>query len=211
MEYRPGSAAVGLAWLTHPAATDTLDRDRNQGGRTDALDVRRVRPAVAMAAAASALCLVSLALAARSEAYVYWVIDHLDHPRRYGLDCARPNLDGSGVDQGFISDAVGGPPLGGFAVAVDAEHIYWTDPDAQTIGRANLDGSDVDRSFITGASFRLRPEGVAVDASYIYWTNAAIDTIGRANLDGTGVNRRFVTGASDPGGVAVDAGHVYWD
>ena len=167
---------------------------------------------MAIAAAASALCLLSLAVAARADAYVYWANISTSSIIHGGTaSIARANLDGSGVDQGFISDAVGGPPLGGFAIAVDAEHIYWTDPDAQTIGRANLDGSDVDRSFISGASFLgYVPEGVAVDASYIYWTNAAIGTIGRANLDGSGVNRRFVTGASDPGGVAVDAGHVYW-
>ena len=58
----------------------------------------------------------------------------------------RANLDGTGVDQSFISGAGAARD-----VAVDAGHVYWTDFDAQTIGRANLDGSGIDRSFISGA------------------------------------------------------------
>jgi hypothetical protein len=56
-------------------------------------------------------------------------------------------------------------------VAVDANHVYWsdlhiliagTDPTGTgTIGRANLDGTGADQNFITGATI---PEGVAVDA-----------------------------------------------
>jgi virginiamycin B lyase len=84
-------------------------------------------------------------------------------------------------------------------------HVYWTNLDADTIGRANLDGTGVNQSFITGAS---DPAGVAVDATHVYWSNAGTDTgtIGRANLDGTGANQSFITGASGPAGVAVDAG-----
>ena len=38
-------------------------------------------------------------------------------------------------------------------------HVYWTNADADTIGRANLDGTGANQSFITGAS---NPVGVAV-------------------------------------------------
>ena len=59
----------------------------------------------------------------------------------------RANLDGSGVNQNFITGASG--PVG---VVADASHIYWANFGAGTIGRANLDGSGVNQSFITGAS-----------------------------------------------------------
>jgi virginiamycin B lyase len=87
-------------------------------------------------------------------------------------------------------------------VAVDAEHIYWTNGSLSTIGRADLDGSNPNQSFITGANF---PFGVAVDAEHIYWTrNVFLGTIGRADLDGSNPNQSFITGASEPIGVAVD-------
>jgi len=37
-------------------------------------------------------------------------------------------------------------------VAVDAAHVYWTNIDANTIGRANLDGTGANQRFITTAS-----------------------------------------------------------
>ena len=114
----------------------------------------------------------------------------------------RANLDGTGVNQSFITGA--GSPAG---VAVDGQHVYWANSGNGTIGRANLDGTGVDQSFITGAS---PPAGVAVDASTVYWANGGSGTIGRANLDGTGVNQSFVSGASGPRGVAVDGPHLYW-
>ena len=112
----------------------------------------------------------------------------------------RANLDGSGVDQSFITGA--NDPHG---VAVDGQHVYWTNAGRDAIGRANLDGSGVDQSFITGADF---PEGLAVDGQHVYWGNALNGTIGRANLDGSGVDQRFITGANGPGGVAVDSMRV---
>jgi hypothetical protein len=44
-------------------------------------------------------------------------------------------------------------------VAVDAEHVYWTNFNDGTIGRVDLDGSNPN-IFISGAS---GPAGVAVD------------------------------------------------
>lgn len=80
--------------------------------------------------------------------HVYW-------PNFYSGTIGRANLDGTGVDQSFISGA--SFPTG---VAVDAGHVYWSNPLSDTIGRANLDGTGVDPSFITGAS---SPNGLAVD------------------------------------------------
>jgi hypothetical protein len=80
-------------------------------------------------------------------------------PRASPFDTIRrANLDGSGVNNSFVT-GVNGP----CAVAVDGAHIYWsTDGGSGLIGQANLDGSGVNQSFIsvTGAFMC----GVAVDA-----------------------------------------------
>ena len=114
----------------------------------------------------------------------------------------RASLDGTGVDQSFISGA--SVPT---QIAVDAGHVYWANFSSNTIGRANLDGTGVNQSFIGGA---IGPYGVAVDAGHVYWANRDANTIGRASLDGTGVDQSFISGASTPVDVAVDAGYVYW-
>ena len=136
-------------------------------------------------------------------AYVYW---------GGGGAIGRANLDGTGVDQAFITGASAG---GGAGVAVDAAHVYWTNGLGDTIGRANLDGTGVEQSFVTGARF---PAGVAADAAHVYWAHAPAaytGAIGRANLDGTGVDQSFITfdlitGVPFTRGLAVDAAHVYW-
>jgi len=107
----------------------------------------------------------------------------------------RANADGSDVNQGFI---IGGSNTIG--VAVDSDHIYWTNAADGTIGRASLDGSEVNNSFISGASI---PIAAAVDSNHIYWTNTnSLDsgTIGRANLDGSDVNQSFIVAADNPRG-----------
>jgi len=116
----------------------------------------------------------------------------------------RANLDGSGINQKFIS-------LGEYSaatqLALDDQHIYFIRGDI-SIGRANLDGSGVEEPFITvqGAAFM----GLAVDSDHIYWTDQAHSSIGRANLDGSEVNQSFITGTGMGRGVAVDGRHIYW-
>ena len=160
----------------------------------------------------AALAVATLALAARADAYVYWT--NYD-PGTIG----RANLDGTGVDQSFIT-GLGTSPLG---VAVDDAHAYWTYWDTDTIGRANLDGTGVDPSFIAAPT--SRGSQVAVDGAHVYWVSRYSDTapgppdlaspgsgaIGRANLDGTGADPNFISGISLPaGGLAVDGSHLYW-
>jgi hypothetical protein len=65
-------------------------------------------------------------LAARADAFVYW---------SNNVALGRANLDGSGINQNLL-----GIGLGVYGVAVDGQHIYWTNPGDYTIGRANLDG-----------------------------------------------------------------------
>ena len=155
--------------------------------------------------AASALFVLSSALAPRADAFVYWTYDK-DIRARGSDTIARANLDGTHANPKFIvGSSTGDDPRG---VAVDASHLYWANVGSNTIGRANLDGTGIEQSFITGAS---SPFAVAVDAGHVYWANFGLNTIGRANLDGSGVEQSFIdTDASSPRSVAVDAGHVYW-
>ena len=131
-----------------------------------------------------------------------------DHGRRHLYLLGQPfgtvgraNLDGTGVQQDFIS---GAPITGGrdlvLGVAVDSTSVYWSNFYSGTIGRANLNGTGINQNFITRAA---EPVGVAVDSAHVYWANFRSE-IGRANLDGSGVNQRFAR-ADAPQAVAVDA------
>jgi hypothetical protein len=121
-------------------------------------------------------------------------------------------------------------------VAVDGEHLYWTNTGligeeerpvdgGGTIGRANLNGeaSSVDPDFICGDDpaqpgkrFVSNPQGIAVNATHIYWANAANEglnrSIARAATNGTGVEERLAkpSGSGIPNGVALSATHVYF-
>ena len=143
---------------------------------------------------------LSLLLAPRANAYIYWA-NWWGGP---GTTIGRATVDGTQVNQSFIDGAHG--PCG---VAVDGKHIYWGNQVTDTIGRAKLDGTGVDQNFITGITGFNRPCSVAVDSAHIYW-DESVSNIGRANLDGTGIKRDFITGANSLCGVAVDAQHVYW-
>jgi stage V sporulation protein SpoVS len=146
---------------------------------------------------------LALTLAPPAEAFIYWTDTSLDA-------IGRGNVDGTGVNQSFISGAE--EPTG---LAIDAGHIYWTNRTADTIGRANLDGTGVNQNFIVNLA---NPSGLAVDGAHIYWGNAtpSFKSIGRANIDGSGADPEFITG---PGattlewpafGVAVNGTHIYW-
>jgi hypothetical protein len=92
-------------------------------------------------------------------------------------------------------------------VAVDAGHIYWSEPGQNAIGRADIGGTNVNTTFITGAN---NPQGVVVDGSHIYWTNSGNGTIGRADIGGANANQSCVSGADRPLAIAIDSGHIYW-
>jgi hypothetical protein len=123
-------------------------------------------------------------------------------------------------------------------LAVDSEHVYWTNTGRRndfeapidgggTIGRAKVNGEEaeeIEPAFICGEEAsqprkRLvsNPQGIAVDAGHIYWANAAQDkghrTIARAALDGGEVEEAFAVpfGEFVPYGVAVNATHLYFD
>ena len=133
--------------------------------------------------------------------HIYWASNTAQYPPPPGgenaIGCA--NLDGTGVNHGFISATADD-------VEVDGAHIYWTNVNG--IGRANVDGTGVKEGFITATPAYPVAASVAVDGAHVYWgnlvANSSNDTIGRANLDGTGVDQRFIAAGGDPLGVAVD-------
>jgi hypothetical protein len=187
----------------------------------------RMRPlptTVAILALLAALLALPLALAPRAEAFVYWANgERCDQAGCTPSAIGRANLDGTGVIQRFIKFPLSGasfPAIGPqppHAIAVDAEHIYWTTANG-VIGRASLDGTGVDHRFITRATAVPGSHDIAVDAHHVYWSDTSRNAIGRANLDGTGVDPDFITTPSPAGdpssgsplSIAVDAEYIYW-
>jgi hypothetical protein len=117
----------------------------------------------------------------------------------------RANIDGSGLQHGFISTKAKW-------TAVDSGYVYWTNTSAGTIGRADIGGANPNPSFITGLA---NPEGIAVDSGHIYWAEArdhaeGHGTIGRSTLAGAIVEKEFITGINDPHGVGVNSEYIFW-
>jgi hypothetical protein len=178
----------------------------------------RYRVVAAMGAVPVSLALVALVAvttgstnAATGAPYLYW--------ENGKTTIGRARLDGTGVEQSFVSGTGRGP----CGVALDREHIYWGEqlggkvgsPDrGGAIGRANRDGSGVNANFIPTPAHHGC--GVAIAGSQIYWTSWACAispapragncwwspsspaAIGRANMDGTGVDDQFITGLAIP-------------
>jgi hypothetical protein len=137
---------------------------------------------------------LSLAVAQRAEAFVYWT-------NETGFSIGRANVDGSGVNQDFITG------LGHVKdVIVDDACIYWTVASRDAIGRAGLDGTDVDPDFITGCS---GPDGLAIYDGHIYWADST-GTIGQAALDGSGVDKTWIDCSATPHDLTQNGGYFYW-
>jgi hypothetical protein len=157
--------------------------------------------------------------------YIYWGGYGAGDANEFEADIVRARLDGTKVDWRFIPLPIG-PYEGLDQIALDDDHIYWTEIFSHlgfadgSIGRANLDGTGVDESFIDVFTEGAVPTGIAVDANHIYWSQTGgigpdstqTPAIGRANLDGTGTERVFISSPSgtEPSAVEVDADHIYW-
>ena len=136
-------------------------------------------------------------------------LGHIYWSNASGNTIGRAYLDGSDVDQSFISGASG--PSN---VLVHGQYIYWGNATGCTedgacngsIGRAHLDGTDVNEHFIPADT----PYGLAVHGQYIYWASTGIGKIGRADLNGTDVNPSFITGLNQPDGVVANGQNIYW-
>ena len=119
----------------------------------------------------------------------------------------RANLDGTGVNQSFITGASRA------AWASRSTPRTSTGPTRHTdaIGRANLDGTGVDQSFITTG--RRASRSIAVDAAHVYWTNWPAGN--RARSAAPTSTARASTRASSPALSAQVASrstptHIYW-
>jgi virginiamycin B lyase len=118
----------------------------------------------------------------------------------------RSNLDGSGVNQNFVTGLV-------FPSGIDIEggFLYFTSFDtvasASEVGRANIDGTGVNSNFITGGT---GTSSVEATSSFLYWSNSENNTIGRSNLDGTNVNQAFIVTGARPWNVVANATTLYW-
>ena len=116
-----------------------------------------------------------------------------------GSTIGRANLDGTGVNQAFITGAKA--PL---HIAIDSNYLYWANHGGTSVGRANLDGTGVNQNFVETSG---NPAGLAVDGSYIYWNTDS--GFGRANLDGSSVNPSFIM-VGYSAGIALDSTHIFW-
>jgi hypothetical protein len=181
---------------------------------TSAIRGRRRRPQVQRASVlvtATALALVQAATigggSARSSpvpasGYLFWT-------NRNWIGRAR--LNGTGVNQRFITGAAGAAML-----AISSGYLYWANTGGRggaggdTIGRARLNGTHVNQRFIAVPNGPKGVAGLAVNSRYIYWTDERGGEIGRAKLNGTDVSQRFIKGASIPTALGIDAQDLYW-
>ncbi|HWA54660.1 MAG TPA: hypothetical protein VG816_10845 [Solirubrobacterales bacterium] len=172
----------------------------------------------------------AIGLAADSE-HLYWVDPATESIWRSDLN--GENVKKEFVVPGTIECEVKGKP-GTFEdvestpryVAVDAEHIYWTNTGclngesepiegSGTIGRAKIDGekASIEAEFIKGAS---NPQGIAVNSEHVYWANAGrfggLRSIGWATSEGEEVNQKLikVPDSLTPYGVALSGSRVYF-
>ena len=137
--------------------------------------------------------------------HIYWTETM---PNAVNGTINQAGLDGSNPQ---LFPAAGQP----FGIAVDANHIYWTDlanGGDGTVNESNLDGSSA-HTIVNGEN---HPTGVAVNASHLYWTDyysgsgiSGPGTINEADLNGNAPHV-IVTGQLGPSGVAVNASHIYW-
>jgi hypothetical protein len=131
--------------------------------------------------------------------FLYWT-------NTWSGSIGRANVDGSGVNQNFITGLI--EPSG---VDVEGSFIYWSSFNAavgaSSIGRANVNGTGVNTSFIAGGTGTV---GIEATSTYLYWTNSESDYIGRSNIDGTGVNHTFILTGDRPWNVTANATSLYW-
>jgi virginiamycin B lyase len=171
---------------------------------------RRLLTAVAAALTLlSGLVLTGVGSPAPAQAATPTPLGHVYWANASGNTIGRADLDGTDVDENFISGASG--PSN---VLVHGQYLYWGNATACTedgacdgsIGRANLNGTGVNEHFIHADT----PYGLAVSGRDIYWGSTGIGKIGRADLNGTHVNPSFIMGLNQPDGVEVNGQDIYW-
>jgi hypothetical protein len=135
----------------------------------------------------------------------------------------RYNIDGS-EDPSWNDIEITGvkePP----ALALDASHLYWTNPTLSKVGRSDLNGTlgSQEQGFIVGAA---HPQGVSVDAAHVYWSASQevnpnpgndlyrfeADAPSGARLTDIAIDTSDQDGIKAQGvlGTAADGSHVYY-
>ena len=157
---------------------------------------------------------------ALSDEYIYWAnAAMLRKPADTAI--SRAELDGANVERRFLHTPFNGRPR---SVAVDADHIYWTEHLRQTGGdgamvwRADLSDGSNKLSLYEGREFPPPDEtpqfanlqGLTVTSSHLYWVRRATKTIARANLDLTGVDRELISAEGSLEGIAVDDQRLFF-
>jgi virginiamycin B lyase len=134
-----------------------------------------------------------------SGSFLYWT-------NSWAGTIGRSNLDGTGVNQNFITGLVF--PSG---LDIEGNFLYFSSFDllagASEVGRANIDGTGVNSNFITGGTGTT---GIEATSSFLYWSNSENNTIGRSNLDGTNVNQSFILTGARPWNVVANNTTLYW-
>jgi sugar lactone lactonase YvrE len=140
----------------------------------------------------------SVCAIAVDSSHVYWADS-------YDNTIGRANLDGTSVENNFISLAKSTLPCG---LAVDSGFIYWPNMGTDTIGRARIDGSQIDESFIPTAQ---HPCAVAVNQTGLYWASDDEDEIWRTDIAGVNAPEIVIDeGATDSCGLALAGPHLFW-
>jgi hypothetical protein len=131
--------------------------------------------------------------------FVYWA--NAQNPTG---SVARAKINGTGLNENFIPNLAG--PA---AVAIDSQHIYWVEEDAQRIGRANLDGTGVIPNLL---GVPPATHGIAVNSTGIYFTPGGPGSfIGHADLNGANQDNSFINPvAAQTCGVAANDSFVYY-
>ena len=145
-----GAGSIGASSRSRAARSASRSTPATSTGRTSPPPGRSAAPTSTGPASirASSPSRTAASGVAVDAGHVYWTDAYSFPPGTIG----RANLDGTGVDQSFISGA-----QGPFGVAVDAGHVYWANGNFPgSIGRANLDGTGVDQSFISGGVLSVR-------------------------------------------------------
>ena len=143
------------------------------------------------------------------DSHIYWA-------ESWSTNCGtigRANLDGTGVDNRFLTIPGYSVPSGAWAVAVAGSYIYLVGDQTyplgggRTISRADLDGANA-----TPLATVEDPIGIAVDSSYLYWTDGSGGSVWRAPLQNTTPQawQRIVSGAVGPSGLGVEGWYLHW-
>lgn len=127
----------------------------------------------------------------------------IDDENLYIADTSNGRILQAPLDGGTVTELVAGI-AGPQMVAVNSDHVFWTNMGTSTVGRARLDGmGPANENFIVPSPAGWT-YGISADDTYVYWTNyTGAHAIGRANVDGTDDDVDFVSGFTYPSGLAV--------